>query len=601
MIFSKRLFKFIVQVIAVWLIVFGYYYSVSNGLGDKPFYLQLRRFVPCALAIMVPCYLVKENLFSWKNFSALFIGFIWILTYPVLYWVTYKSTVPFFSNHFDIAIGLYLISFLTSVQFLALRVIKKRKIFSYSISFIELLVCLLPLLQWVYFFIYRTCVSEMALVAIYQTNMNEILEFFKTVGLAPIVLFAGLVIGFYSMLVHFNNKQIDVFSNNAIKRKKATAVLLLLIAVATGGYLDEAYKYTRLIEHYGEVKEYFESAKLFAANREKKLLNLSVQADKPLWNKPGTVILVIGESASRNYMSAYSNVEHDTTPWLRSKKQDKNFILFKNVYSPIANTVKVLEMALTNKNQYNNIQFSEAISIIDIAKKAGYKTFWYSNQGTVGSADTQTTLIANTCDVAQWTNQSLGKEQYDEALLEYLGQVDANEKNFVVLHIMGSHDNFQNRYPPTFTKWGDPQTYDFPVNYDNSLLYTDYVLSKIFDYAEKNLNLETMVYFSDHGQNPHNLRHPDAYGFAWLRVPMFVYVSPNYQKQYPKIYHELEKQRDTYYTNDLLFDTLIGMLNVKSNYYDASNSLTSPDYKWRRETLKVRLGKAPLTDDKTDD
>jgi len=29
------------------------------------------------------------------------------------------------------------------------------------------------------------------------------------------------------------------------------------------------------------------------------------------------------------------------------------------------------------------------------------------------------------------------------------------------------------------------------------------------------------------------------------------------------------------------------MLNVKSNYYEADNSLTSPSYKWTKETLKV--------------
>lgn len=68
-------------------------------------------------------------------------------------------------------------------------------------------------------------------------------------------------------------------------------------------------------------------------------------------------------------MSAFSDTEHNTTPWLKDQKSNSNFILYKNAYSSWGGTVPALERALTEKNQYNNKEFNQSITIIDIAKK----------------------------------------------------------------------------------------------------------------------------------------------------------------------------------------------------------------------------------------
>lgn len=44
-----------------------------------------------------------------------------------------------------------------------------------------------------------------------------------------------------------------------------------------------------------------------------------------------------------------------------------------------------------------------------------------------------------------------------------------------------------------------------------------------------------------------------------------------------------------------------GILNIKSPNFDETQSLASTQYKFTRDTLKTRLGKTPLTDDKTDE
>lgn len=104
-----------------------------------------------------------------------------------------------------------------------------------------------------------------------------------------------------------------------------------------------------------------------------------------------------------------------------------NFILFNHAYTSRCQTVPALERALTEKNQYNDKEFNQSVTVIDIAKKAGYETYWFSNQGYISDADTPITLVAKTADHAEWLSEDKnlkGKYQYDGDLLNCLKKVD---------------------------------------------------------------------------------------------------------------------------------------------------------------------------------
>lgn len=68
-------------------------------------------------------------------------------------------------------------------------------------------------------------------------------------------------------------------------------------------------------------------------------------------------------------MSAFSDTEHNTTPWLKDQKSNSNFILYKNAYSSWGGTVPALERALTEKNQYNNKEFIKVLPLLISQKK----------------------------------------------------------------------------------------------------------------------------------------------------------------------------------------------------------------------------------------
>ena len=242
---------------------------------------------------------------------------------------------------------------------------------------------------------------------------------------------------------------------------------------------------TGIVELYFDIKEYFETTMLYQTNMKERIKDLEVTPSVPEFKEPSTIILVIGESASRDYMSAFTDYEHETTPWLSAKKQDSHFILYPNGYSSIPHTVSSLERALTEFNQYNDKQFYTSCSIIDIAHKAGYTTHWYSNQGHLGCADTPVTLVANTSGTAKWTKQNLNEVQYDEMLLEYLDEIDPTKNNFVVVHLKGNHFNFINRYPQSFAKFSEPGKYDLINNYIDSIAYTDYICKRFGNTVRK--------------------------------------------------------------------------------------------------------------------
>lgn len=588
---------YIIAGICLYIASYAFYVTFSHGLGHKAEYLQLRRFIPCAILAMLPATCANITLSSPLIVSSFIVGLSWIITYPLLFFKTNRIRSNDFGYHLDVVFGLYVIGWLTSIKVIILYFNFLPTALLTIESTIELLLLLIPLAQWGYYYLYDTCIDDNGMMMIQETNYNEVIEYFSS--LPKIFLFASFafLISIYSLLIYTNINFLHVQSNISINNLIPIFLTFIFLTVYLWKKKKGVFIRTGIVELYLDVKEYFETTKLYIHNMNERVANLTVTPSKPSFSKPSTIILVIGESEARDYMSAFCDYPLDTTPWLRSKKTDDNFILFPHAYSTIPHTVSALERALTEFNQYNDKQFYTSCSIIDIAHKAGYNTYWYSNQGHLGCADTPVTLVANTSNVSKWTKQNLNQLQFDESLLEYLPEIDPSTNNFVVIHLKGNHFNYINRYPQSFAKFSKPNKYDLIPNYLDSVAYTDYILQQITEYAQKNLNLQALLYFSDHGVTPDQRRSPNFNGFAAVRIPMFCYFSEEYKSLYPQTFETLKNHSDYYWTNDLAYELICGILNITSNHYDESNSLASPKYKFTKETLKTDLGKRYLKDD----
>ena len=120
--------------------------------------------------------------------------------------------------------------------------------------------------------------------------------------------------------------------------------------------------------------------------------------------------------------------------------------------------------------------------------------------------------MAKTADTTKWSHESYAfSDRYDEALLPLLETVDPTKNNFIVIHIMGSHIYYNDRYPHEFSKWKQGPYPDGQEAYANSQLYTDWLLQQIYTYGKDKLNLQAMVYFSDHGESLDKSHNPDTF------------------------------------------------------------------------------------------
>lgn len=212
-----------------------------------------------------------------------------------------------------------------------------------------------------------------------------------------------------------------------------------------------------------------------------------------------------------------------------------------------------LSQALTNSNQYNNLDLSKAVTIIDIAKKMGYDTHWLSTQGRGSIWDAGVSVIAKQADNLKWI------KGYDDAVINSLRAVNGSKNNFIIIHINGSHYKYSKRFPNTFSNTRLIESTSTDRDYKCSLLYTDEVLKRIFQYANKNLSLKAMVYVSGHGEDMEYCHVSDPFYYSMVRIPLWVYVSPDYIKKYPKTVLHLRNHKTKVFTNDLLFDLMHGL------------------------------------------
>ena len=142
--------------------------------------------------------------------------------------------------------------------------------------------------------------------------------------------------------------------------------------------------------------------------------------------RTGLFVIVIGESQTRDRMSAYG-FERDTTPWLAQKSTDDHFVLMNNAYSCYPNTVRALEQALTAHSQFSDRTLATSPSIVEIANAAGYEVSWLSNQNMYGIWDAPTTVIANEASRQVWINKAIGNGtesgHFDDELLGELKKI----------------------------------------------------------------------------------------------------------------------------------------------------------------------------------
>ena len=462
---------------------------------------------------------------------------------------------------------------------------KGKRAYFFGIFFVYLLP---TVLLWTYFFISHSWPAPDTIIAILQTNGIEawgyITDHLSWLAI-PLFLLYDLCIYLLASKSPFVTKQINV------RNFLFSSFIILVSCILAMISLDNPLVLL-LQDSNTQIQQYQQFKELQTAKQSAPIPAITSQPAN------GLFVLVIGESQNRSHMSAYG-YGRDTTPWLKSKENDAHFIRFHQPYSCYVQTVQALSYALTSKNQYNSTPLEKAITLVETAKAAGYETYWISNQTRYGVWDSPTTIIASGCDHQIWVNQTTGDSGltnfYDEKVIDFVSQLPKAEKTLLIIHLMGNHRPYLLRSPSNYAIYhGDDKNIDY---YDNSMRYNDEVMRQLYTALQKNDTFRAMVYCADHGEGvDESLDHDvTTYRPSMTHIPFYMAFSDSYMQSYPETLLNLRSHKDDTFTNDLLFNAMLGVMHIRlEDLYEPENDITSHDYDATPSRFRTLFGKKDL-------
>ena len=295
-----------------------------------------------------------------------------------------------------------------------------------------------------------------------------------------------------------------------------------------------------------------------------------------------TYVLIIGESTTRSHMQLYGYYR-ETTPNLNKMKED--LVIFNDVIAPHVSTIASLDKVLTLASRNSKNKKYDG-TLIQLFNKAGFKTYWLSNQRPLGLHETNVTIISNNCDKQIFLNTV--DESKDAILLPRFQKILdlPYDKKFIVIHLMGTHVEYKNSYHGSFkkfkttpiTKFKHKKAYRTINQYDNSNLYNDYIVSEIFKQLKATDTKSYALFFSDHGDDVYETLDLAGHTYKGTKpmhdIPFILWRSDKFKKEENEFVYDTARK---YSTEDLLY-TLSDLSGIRFKEFEPSNSLVNKKF-----------------------
>jgi lipid A ethanolaminephosphotransferase len=300
--------------------------------------------------------------------------------------------------------------------------------------------------------------------------------------------------------------------------------------------------------------------------------------------RPALVVFVMGETARADRFS-WNGYDRDTNRYTR----EHDVINFPDVHSCGTSTAESVPCVFSHLGRagFSHEAAAKHESWFGALGRLGVDVFWRDNS----------TGCKDVCDPAHFVelaNETAAEHCdstgcFDEILLENFDALlaDRSRDHFIVLHQRGSHGPAYHITVPQAHKEYLPEC-DLPnlrnctrdaINnaYDNTILYTDYFLSRVIETLEARSGdfATAMVYVSDHGES---LGENGIYlhGFPYAlapeeqkRVPMLFWASQDFYTDRLNATPDCAReaaQRPT--SHDALMHTILPWFGVEAQAYD---------------------------------
>lgn len=327
------------------------------------------------------------------------------------------------------------------------------------------------------------------------------------------------------------------------------------------------------------------------------------------------IVLIIGESQSRHHSQLYGYTM-PTTPRELERRQRGGLTVFTDVVTPWNLTSFVFRYLMSLHAVGDEGEWCQAPLFPTLFRKAGYTTTFITNQflSRAGEAiyDFSGGFFMNHPELssAMFDRRNTELHPFDEALLDDWQQLCQSDTaagagpTLTILHLMGSHMSYKDRYPQKTRKHLRATHYKRPelnshqrlvlADYDNSVRYTDSIAGVVMSRLEREEAL--VVFLSDHGEEAfddslhiwgrmHTEQIDHRLARAEFEIPFWIWCSDSYRERHPEVVSAIVRAARLPFMTDNLPHMLLWLAGIHCPYYrDACNPL-SPRYDASRPRL----------------
>lgn len=307
------------------------------------------------------------------------------------------------------------------------------------------------------------------------------------------------------------------------------------------------------------------------------------------------IVVVIGESASREHLSLYG-YPLPTTPRLDTISE--GLFRFDDAVASSTSTAQNMPRLISfMTDEPGGKEWYNYPSLLQVFHRLGYKTYWLSNQEYSGEWSNLSSILSSDADVVKYVGSIDSEDHYlvrhDDALLpewkKALASKDSLQLTF--LHLMGSHFQYSHRFPDeqrqfyyadimekTPKKWLNKKKAAIVADYDNSILFTDSIINMILEDIRDSNMPSVLIYVSDHGENVYDDRDYRGRDPKFVYVPFVIYANEAYRRNNPVIIPDLKSSQSNPFSTSELPQILMHLSGSNYYFYDPARDPVSPQF-----------------------
>ena len=314
-------------------------------------------------------------------------------------------------------------------------------------------------------------------------------------------------------------------------------------------------------------------------------------------------IMVVGETARADHFSM-NGYDRETNPRLASMPG----ILYAHADSCGTSTLYSVPcmFSMRGRDDYSRQKAAAESNVLDILTAAGVQTVWIDNNSSCKGvcARIENVNLRRNVDESSPYYSDMG--YLDEVLLQSIDPYlqSTGPDLLIVLHTLGSHGPaYSRRYPADFGPFVPSCDKASPTDcsvaevrnaYDNTIVYTDFILSQLIDRLKsRSADFDAFLFYaSDHGESLgenglylHGMPYAIAPA-AQTTVPIIAWLSDGVRERQRLSPQKLQQFGNQALSHDNISHTLLGLFDVEASTYVADLDLfASPDLVMGRADL----------------